>query len=146
MPDDLVAFIEARLSEDEQTAQAAIVSMSDSGEWTAHHTRGLSKVKERGYYLVASELAAEAADHAARHDPARILREVRAHRRLLDAIFRYEAKIDGEWGCCHSAEAIRSGACPESGDIEALRLLALPYSDHPGFQSEWLIEESSTDG
>lgn len=79
------------------------------------------------------------AAHMVRHDPARVLRDVEAKRRLIDAILRYEAFIDGERGCCHDAEAISRGVCPDINPdrIEALRLLALPYAEHADYRQEW---------
>jgi hypothetical protein len=71
--------------------------------------------------------------------PARMLREVNAKRALLRAVFHYEAKIDGEWGCCHDASQIEAGECEEipPDSIEAVRLLALPYVGKPGYREEW---------
>ncbi|WP_329336138.1 DUF6221 family protein [Streptomyces sp. NBC_01352] len=81
----------------------------------------------------------EEAEHIADWDPARVLREIDAKQRLLGKVFAYEAKIDGEWGCCHDADEIAAGQCPEiqPKDITALRLLALPYVDKPGYREEW---------
>jgi len=75
--------------------------------------------------------------------PARVLREVAAKRAILERIFTYEAKIDGEWGCCHSAEDIRTGRCPDTkpDEIEGVRLLAGIWSDHESFRAEWSVTE-----
>jgi hypothetical protein len=72
-------------------------------------------------------------------DPPGMLREVAADRAILALIFQYEAKIDGEWGCCHSAAAIRLGECPETPpeEIETLRVLAAVDSDHPDYNQAW---------
>lgn len=58
-----------------------------------------------------------------------VLRRCAAARELLDEIFNYEARIDGEWGCCHSAEQIRAGQCPETNvdKIPAVRAMARGY-------------------
>lgn len=79
------------------------------------------------------------AAHVAYWCPQRVLACVAAKRRLIDAILEYEAKIDGEWGCCHSAEQIESGECPEipPDETEALRILAAPYAGRPGWREEW---------
>jgi hypothetical protein len=72
-------------------------------------------------------------------DPARALREVAAKRAIIATVFAYEAKIDGEWACCHSAKEIAIGQCPETrpDDITALRELAAIWSDHPDYQDGW---------
>lgn len=74
--------------------------------------------------------------------PEFVLEDVRAKRRIIDVVFRYEAKIDGEWGCCHSAAQIEAGLCPDipADEIPILRLLALPFSSRPGYLEEWRPE------
>ena len=46
---------------------------------------------------------------------------------LLDVVLGYEATIDGEWGCCHSAEAIEAGRCEEPDKIQAVQIIAKRY-------------------
>lgn len=62
------------------------------------------------------------------------------HRLLLAEILRYEATIDGEWGCCHSAEAIASGECTAPEEVNAIALLAALYADEPGYNERWRPE------
>lgn len=144
--DPLIAFVEARLAEDEETARRCAWT-GDDPEWT--YDRETFAVASTDRPIVArrdtagpSSLLDVDGAHIARHDPARVLREVQAKRRLLDRIFRYEAKIDGEWGCCHDAEQLRAGECPHL-DTTALELLAAPYVGHPDFDPAWLTEEMS---
>jgi hypothetical protein len=79
--------------------------------------------------------------HVINHNPARELAEVDAKRQILDEVLRYEAKIDGEWGCLHSAEQIGAGQCMEirPSGVVAIRLLALPYAGRPGWREEWVV-------
>jgi hypothetical protein len=67
------------------------------------------------------------------------LAECEAKRRIVELAFSHAAKIDGEWGCCHSVQGIRDGLCDEQrpDDLPLLRLLALPYADHPDYRDEW---------
>lgn len=118
--DDLVRWLTARLDEDERIAREAEAAKEDGWWWRPD-----------------AESAAER--HVAAHDPARVLREIDAKRQLLPEVFAYEAKIDGEWGCCHDADEIAAGECPERQpkDITALRLLALPYTDRDGYRDSW---------
>lgn len=67
------------------------------------------------------------AEHIVRHDPARVLREIDAKRRILA-----EHALNG-WVCttCDNGEVEQVFPCP------TLRLLALPYADQPGYREEW---------
>ncbi|MEV8124801.1 DUF6221 family protein [Streptomyces sp. NPDC085944] len=72
-------------------------------------------------------------EHAARHDPARVLREINAKRQLF-AIHRSEPNpdwdrpgVDGRSCTC----CITQYPCP------TLRLFALPYADRPGYREHW---------
>jgi hypothetical protein len=62
------------------------------------------------------DLEDEYAEHIARWDPARVLAEVNAKRRILD-------------------EAVR--LMSYDGEFQFLELLALPYADRPGYREEW---------
>ena len=70
----------------------------------------------------------------------RPLREVTAKRAIIRAVFDYEATIDGEWGCGHSADDIAAGRCDSPDQIEALRVLAAVYDDHPDYRTAWAPE------
>jgi hypothetical protein len=64
----------------------------------------------------------EVALFIADHDPARVLQEVEAKRLLIEN--------HPHWDRCT--------VCPDSSDeCPNMRLLALPYSDRPGFREEW---------
>jgi hypothetical protein len=135
MTDDLVQFLRDRLDEDEQAAQAATWH-EDAGTWTA----GLSEYEPRWYIEdsmddgVISRVDPQAsqdegvARHIARHDPARVLREVEAKRRLLDTYLADAAgadeQINDEW---------RAGSTLAA---DLLCIMALAYSGHPGYRRE----------
>ncbi|MBM4482260.1 hypothetical protein GS443_02760 [Rhodococcus hoagii] len=128
---DLVEFLRARLDEDDQMAREAgkratdwrsdgvggggePITWDDEGGWIGEHT------------IVYSEGWPEGGEalHIARHDPARVLREVAAKRRILDL----------------AGEISRSGAEFAEQDYRTLtRSLAAVYSDHPDYQQEWAI-------
>lgn len=109
--DDLVEWLRLQLDEDEQLARAAAGPSPGGGEWMMSDTG-----RHPGY-------TPEQAEHIALHDPARVLREVEAKRRLIGA----HPELDR----CTACAAGESGRCPN------LRLLALPYSDRPGYREEW---------
>jgi len=132
--DDLVQWLRAQLDEDERIARAAEGDPVFDGTGIV-----IERNRARGFPDRVAGLISPVATHIARHDPARVLRDIDAKRRLMKQIFMYEAKIDGEWGCCHGADEIEAGMCEETSpnEIEALRLLALPYSDREGYRAEW---------
>jgi hypothetical protein len=77
-------------------------------------------------------------EHAARWDPARVLAECEAKRALIDIILGYESTLDGEVGCCHSADEIGRGECNiKSAQIPGLLALVRPYAGRPGFDPAW---------
>ncbi|GAA0347789.1 DUF6221 family protein [Actinoallomurus spadix] len=127
---DLVEFLRARLTEDEQTALAVPVGSINLPP--AHWSAGSGPLGE-GWVLGTKEdinaHSAEAAEHIARHDPARIVREVQAKRRLLDQLYPEikgaDEAIEGEWN-----------RNPYNAD-GLLELLALPYANHPQYREEW---------
>src|SRR5689334_2114656 len=86
--DDLIAFLRARLDEDEAGARAAKQDLS--GLWTFVQTPGgRSKVTDDLGYSVSETDDVDsqpwfAQPHIARWDPARVLAEVEAKRRIVD--------------------------------------------------------------
>jgi hypothetical protein len=134
--DDLVAFITARLDEDEATALDALHPDAVSpGVWmTEHHgddppTCHIAEDRAGHYWSVAHDVFVPNAEHIARHDPARVLREVAAKRRILAAAAEYSPELEhgdnGEWAF----------------DL-VVRELAAAWSDHPDYRAEWCQEMS----
>ncbi|WP_238741501.1 DUF6221 family protein [Kitasatospora sp. A2-31] len=146
-----MAFLRARLDEDEEAARAAAepeswvqinrdLMPSWSLQWWADPDVVAVVADETSAHPVAitpdgmEERDAEArAAHIARHDPARVLAEVDAKRRILS---RYTSAVED------SAEDAE-GYYDENRAEDArqlrpvLRLLALPYAGHPGYRPEW---------
>lgn len=73
--------------------------------------------------------------HIARWDPARVLAEIDAKRRIIvaymDAVHMYrvmsETDDDGKWDWLFKEEALEG----------VVKLLALPYADREGYREEW---------
>lgn len=65
--------------------------------------------------------------HIARHDPARILREVAAKRSIIAEHRRFMAE----------ERRRMNGWVPNEWDLPILKALAAAYSDHPDFCREW---------
>ena len=139
---DLIAFLRARLDED---AAGAIEAGGDAdwpaevkspGRWTAGASPyGAVSPNQPRWYVndghedgVIGRVDPQGNDdegvarHIARHDPARVLAEVDAKRRILAAAEDdYE---DGGTGMWWKGEAV-------------VRLLALPYADHADYRDTW---------
>ncbi len=88
----LVEFLRARLAEDDAAARAFGI-----GVWS---------------------VAGPQAEHIARWDPARVLAECEAKRRIIEQV------RDVKWGGFAVRDTI-------------LELLALPYADHPDYRAWW---------
>lgn len=144
----IVEFLEARIAEDEAVAKAAS-SSTQGDEWESGNERRDSAMiyvrKPGGFDWVGS--AREAVftaqisnqsnwraqpPHIARHDPARILREVAAKRAIIKAYVDADIKAHDTY---NFHEDILNG---ESNGLEtAVEALAICWSDHPDFSEGW---------
>lgn len=85
------------------------------------------------YHLVIrgqDELPAAAAGHIARHDPARVLAEVDAKRRILD---EYGKALDRRKR--HPDDLASAGALLTI--VHVVKLHALPYAEREGYRDDW---------
>jgi hypothetical protein len=147
--DDLERFLNARLDEDEQAARAA--SKSASAQWHVDeeygetvlwwppefHTPFEEDRRWRGQTIESS--GSSIAPHIARHDPARVLADVAAKRRIID---EHPNTNDGDCGTCvdgHWGYPVHGGSSPKRWPCTTLRLLALPYAGHPDYREEWQV-------
>lgn len=147
---DLVEFLRARLAEDEEAARAATLGPWRHDPNKHHHIVGTPLFEEavfagpRGADAVCVAGTGETGDqqsmrdarHIARHDPARVLRQIETTRRIIDEHQperNYVYRDDGTRAC---------GTCGD-GTFEwpclTLRLLALPYADHRDYRQEWML-------
>jgi hypothetical protein len=127
---DIVAFIRARLDEDERIARAAT-----AGPWevnSADYPESESICAPDGTAVVAAFDSHHEAFHIARHDPARVLREVAARRRTLG---RHEAHEGRCVVCCTGDDdGWHVAPCGTVCD------LADAWSDHPDHDQAWTVE------
>ncbi|HEY3734249.1 MAG TPA: DUF6221 family protein [Streptosporangiaceae bacterium] len=117
----IVEFLQARLAEDELTAQAAI---DGSPGWRTYYDYRDVK-DDDGHFIVLADsrypTAAQAA-HIARHSPARILRECEIKRALIADYLHRDAFGD------------QTGR----GTLEdTLKTLATAWSGHPDYDPAW---------
>jgi hypothetical protein len=108
MTDDLITWLRAQLDEDERVARA---------------------------WLPLGNPTAADREHIARHDPARVLAEVDAKRRILDEHKTYD--VHSGFGCGICAFNGWDKVIEPEGWCTTVRLLALPYADRLGYRSEW---------
>lgn len=127
--EDLVTWLREQLDEDERVAQAAHCE-----SWSVEPYQpsepgalpGSTWVVTGIGDTVAAVNGSYRADHLARHDPARVLREVEAKRRIVDS---FAAGME--------AAPLQRGTEGYAIVRMVLRLLVLPYSDRPGYKPEW---------
>jgi Family of unknown function (DUF6221) len=126
---DLVEFLLARLDEDEQAARTAGADRWRATDSGVYHDDAST---QPGPFAIGryEHLGAEGT-HIARHDPARVLAEVEAKRRMLEAHYDYN-------GVCPRCFDFSNKPVPrELWPCETVRLLAPPYGDHPDYRQEW---------
>jgi hypothetical protein len=118
----LAGFLAARLDEDEAAAKA---------------------------WLPFGNPDAAAREHIARHDPARVLREVEAKRAIIGEQTSDHAPVESEYGglTCRTCVAWQDDegvhefgiSIPERWPCRVARAAAAVYSDHPDYDPEWAI-------
>lgn len=142
--DELVAFLNACLDEDGQAARKAAALCGchpEAPSWSFgdESTDGRILVVDDPHPGVRRKLGRRwngsyeglfMAEHIVRHDPARVLREIEAKRQMV--------KMHGQAHECVSYDWVSKeiNTCMWIDADEActtLRLLALPYSDRPGY-------------
>jgi hypothetical protein len=136
--DDLIAFLHARLDEDEKEAATA-----SPGPWHANPEQDEvvavdGETVADGFALNSQQLRATVR-HIVRHDPARVLREVEAKRRILELhkAVHYRQYDPPAWICLECSSRDDDHYHVTDAPCETVRLLALPYSDHPGYKEAW---------
>ncbi|MBT2895339.1 DUF6221 family protein [Streptomyces sp. McG3] len=122
MRQDLVMFLHARL--DEEAVLARRCDGDGCGEWTAHgHTVDFCQGELSSFHPTI-------ALHVALHDPARVLREVEAKRRVLARHVLSPATGDPELPWDNRDDCQYDG---ETWPCDDLLDLASPYADHPDY-------------
>lgn len=144
----LVEFLLARLADDEAVARAAT-----TGPWAVNddHAPTALTAADRTHPVAGPRWdvtvfqSSGDAYHIARWHPERVLAEVEAKRRIVTEVHRRagDARPDvGDWqkNACEGCGF--GGPCDDYwveniDDCPTLRLLTLPYADHPDYREEW---------
>lgn len=145
---DLVGFLRERLDEVKATAQEAC--QGATGVWMVGRYGEVSYGDDLadwpdddpgdGIVVYAEGKPSEGqARHIALHDPARVLREVEAKRRILALHQAIPAWPHGTVGANYYRTTRVCASCDERTAVPCptLRLLALPYDQHPDYRTEW---------
>jgi hypothetical protein len=128
--DDLIAFLRARLDEDEMAARAA-AEAAQTSVWMDGAEGSVLGVGGDMHLRGAVRSIDDIGPHIARWDPARVLAEVEAKRRIVDWSESVEAKF---------AEA-GLGEHANGTHMVFARWLAEPYAEHPDYRPEWQSQE-----
>ncbi|MEU7899124.1 DUF6221 family protein [Nonomuraea sp. NPDC049152] len=125
--DDLFAFLRDRLDEDERVAQAALEGPREAGEPMPYgEAADHDAIAGPGHSGGGKR---PQADHIARHEPARVLRDIESKRRILDELEGFIAEAE------YLPEDERNADRATAFGI--VHLLALPYDDHVDYREEW---------
>lgn len=116
---DIVEFIRARLDDDERIARAAGTDQWEYREHPADRALVVNAADDEVVVFDEGWPSEDQAQHIARHDPARVLREVALRRSTLDI---HKECGDGGHGCLDRA------------------YLAAVWSGHPDYDQAWAIE------
>ncbi len=138
MTGDLAAWLLERIAEDEAVAHSASYQRwrafqpgdhGDYGWWVWEET------EDPHYHAVADCNATDGenpeqegadAEHIARWDPARILAECDAKRRIIARLTEFARTEDDDHYGEHTMAL-----------VDTLEFFALPYAGRPGYRSEW---------
>src|SRR5262245_47654399 len=132
---DLIEFLTARLNDDEAAAQGA----ADGDGYMTWSLPSTGVVEAAGGDLDGLVVAPRnTAIHIVRWDPARVLAEVAAKRRIIeehDKISRrYQAALDDR----DENDGLVIALAAKATVLDSIvRLLALPYDQHPNYREEW---------
>ena len=134
----LAEFLIARIAEDEEAAK----QISGQHWWAASHPADSWIIASDEGPVVYNEGApteAEAA-HIARWDPARVLAECEAKRRIVEwhpAVSGTGRDGEAVTGCANCIGNAAGQSFTIAGPCLTIRLLTLPYADHPDYRDEW---------
>lgn len=137
---NLAEFLAARLDEDEATAKAAtpapwVVDDYDSKTiYVDAHEQYVVPIWD----MRPEDQRPEDAAHIARHDPARVLRDVEAKRKIL-AIHQPHLSDYGEPPTCSACWPEPKIGTHPLYPCSTVRALAAVWSDHPDYRQEWAL-------
>ncbi|MDQ0694222.1 DUF6221 family protein [Streptomyces sp. W4I9-2] len=153
MSRELLDFLRARLKDDEDYARNAYADHNDAGPNWYEQWSGALNIGEEEDLVLTNDSAISR--FMARHDPARVLREVEAKRAVLNAYLPPDADVHPGLPCINfegqdPADYDEYDSCSRHLDAaprllrsnHVLRLLALSYADHSDYRDEWRLDDT----
>lgn len=154
----IVEFLTARLDEDEAVARACGVGIRDTWhtiEWYDGQFDGRLTVSVDVHGIAGTPITSRGAllradgVHIARHDPARVLAEVKAKRAIVQAhacVWLVDQWVEvapgqrrrGELRVCRACEPV-SGFMTDQWPCLTVKLMAAPYDRHPDYDPAWRV-------
>lgn len=156
----ITEFLNARLDEDEAVARASVI---DASRWSVFAVDKYFGQVDSDDGAVASSVDLKDAEHIARHDPARVLAEVEAKRKIIafheqwPVLVQTEPKIEFSGGDTlvgtidtytarmsqqidwQTTQQYRARFGTEPPTAPMLRALVQVYVGHPDFEEEWRL-------
>jgi hypothetical protein len=132
--EDLIDWLRRQLDEDEEAARGAGGS-TPSGRWAREAYGCVIDAKQRLVVYGEGTPTREEVEHIARHDPARVLREVEAFRKIVD---EHAPMADGYCQrCSQDEEQPQPDGWFVRSPCTTIKLLAAIFSGRPAFREEW---------
>lgn len=133
--DELIAFMRAQLDEDEAIAREA-AGLTEC--WVAEEP-AIGVVLVDGEPLIEGHITGLTA-HIARHDPARVLREIEAKRRIVDRYAEALADLERAKRIAPRRTISDTDLIDTQRELDILRpvveALVAVWCDHPGYREE----------
>lgn len=154
---DIAEFLTARYDEDEQLARhAAHIAREGGTRWVVSTTRyvedyafvsittappSVIEVAGSGFDGTGGVHGLVYAEHIARHDPARVLADIAAKRRLVEGYPKLEqriAEVRKNDPTTYSYDHAKFAGMREAAEAVLLQLASV-YADHPDYNPAWAI-------
>lgn len=142
----IAEFLLARLAEDEAVALACLdvnqrVTLMRGGtarRWARDGSAIKDVAESPDDILRVKHTWAREAEHIARHDPARVLADCRAKRRIVELHEREHECTTYD----HTGDINRYTYVLDPEECSTLRLLASVYFSHPNYDSAWSVPDA----
>ena len=136
---DIVEFLTARLDEDEAYALNAAESVSRGWFEPFSGAVQFGGPEDNPECEMALTYDSGISRHMVRHDPARVLAEVKAKRAIGKAQQDFAARVANASYKGYDALNYHRDRGTEAALMGTLRYLAAPYADHPDYQQAWSV-------